>query len=80
MEKKLRIAEDERDKVFEELQTAEEKLLTAEEVATKVFIVPSLHLITSFLSFLLSVCLSVPALLTPCALLAAIHHCHKKNA
>ena len=36
MEKKLRVTEDERDKVFEEFQTAEEKLLTAEEVATKV--------------------------------------------
>lgn len=36
MEKKLRITEDERDKVFEEFQTAEEKLLAAEETATKV--------------------------------------------
>lgn len=36
MEKKLRITEDERDKVLEEFQKAEEKLLTAEEVATKV--------------------------------------------
>lgn len=36
LEKQLRITEDERDKVFEEFQTAEEKLLTAEEVATKV--------------------------------------------
>lgn len=32
----MRITEDERDKVFEEFQTAEEKLLAAEEVATKV--------------------------------------------
>lgn len=36
LEKKLRVTEDERDKVFEEFQTAEEKLLTAEETATKV--------------------------------------------
>lgn len=36
MEKKLRVTEDERDKVFEEFQTAEEKLLAAEETATKV--------------------------------------------
>lgn len=36
MEKKLRVTEDERDRVTEEFQTAEEKLLTAEEVATKV--------------------------------------------
>lgn len=36
MEKKLRITEDERDKVLEDFQNAEEKLLTAEEVATKV--------------------------------------------
>lgn len=36
MEKKMRTTEDERDKVFEELQTAEEKLLSAEETATKV--------------------------------------------
>lgn len=34
----MRITEDERDKVFEEFQKAEEKLLVAEEVATKVFI------------------------------------------
>lgn len=40
MEKKLRITEDERDRVCEEFQNAEEKLLTAEEVATKVFSVP----------------------------------------
>lgn len=40
MEKKLRITEDERDKVFEEFQSAEEKMLAAEEVATKVFSVP----------------------------------------
>lgn len=32
----MRVTEDERDKVFEEFQTAEEKLLSAEEVATKV--------------------------------------------
>lgn len=32
----MRVTEDDRDKVFEEFQTAEEKLLTAEEVATKV--------------------------------------------
>lgn len=36
LEKKLRVTEDERDKVFEEFQTAEEKLLGAEETATKV--------------------------------------------
>lgn len=32
----MRVTEDERDKVFEEFQTAEEKLLIAEETATKV--------------------------------------------
>lgn len=32
----MRVTEDERDKVFEEFQTAEEKLLAAEEVAAKV--------------------------------------------
>lgn len=36
MEKKLRVTEDERDRVFEEFQTAEEKLLGAEETATTV--------------------------------------------
>lgn len=40
LEKKLRVTEDERDKVFEEFQTAEEKLLTAEESATKVSQLP----------------------------------------
>ena len=39
MEKKLRAAEDERDRVIEEFQTAEEKLLSAEDVASKVFCV-----------------------------------------
>lgn len=32
----MRVTEDERDKVFEEFQTAEEKMLAAEETATKV--------------------------------------------
>lgn len=32
----MRVTEDERDRVFEEFQTAEEKLLGAEETATKV--------------------------------------------
>lgn len=32
----MRVTEDERDKVFEEFQAAEEKLLTAEEAAAKV--------------------------------------------
>jgi len=37
LEKRLRVSEDERDKVLEEYQGVEEKLLTADEVATKVF-------------------------------------------
>lgn len=53
MEKKLRTTEDERDKVFEELQTAEEKLLSAEETATKVS--DCLKCMSFFNSFLLSV-------------------------
>lgn len=62
LEKKLRVTEDERDKVIEEFQTAEEKLLGADEVATKVFLSDLHALFLTFLSCLsfLSVCAPAP--------------------
>lgn len=73
----MRVTEDERDKVFEEFQTAEEKLLSAEEVATKVSD-PAVHEFPSncslFLSFFLSSVLSCPLLSRP------VFHCTRSCA
>lgn len=71
MEKKLRVTEDERDKVFEEFQSAEEKLLAAEETATKVPRCPARTHLTSLSSLPLS-CPFLSSPVLPCPLPCAV--------
>lgn len=60
LEKQLRVSEDERDRILEELHSAEDSLLTADEKATKV---ASLDALTSFSPVFLplSFCTSSPS-------------------
>lgn len=55
----MRVTEDERDKVLEEYQSVEEKLLTADEVATKVLSCVPFIIFLTFLSFRLFLCRSL---------------------